>query len=139
MQKGRRARTFQNDFKIGKRIDSMNVNETKLLACHALLWRRPLQILRTFGRTPQRTSGYRHTSPKNRLCDFSRKDEIDYIRKLMIMKALKDLVAAMFECELLKHAEGGILARPGGEGGPTIDSQVDEDSCQFVLFRHFLQ
>ena len=61
------------------------------------------------------------------------------IRKLMSLKALKDLVAAMFECELLKHAEGGILACPGGEGGPTIDSQVDEDSCQFVLFRHFLQ
>ena len=57
----------------------------------------------------------------------------------MNLKALKDLVAAMFECELLKHAEGGILARPCGEGGPTIDSQVDEDSCQFVLFRHFLQ
>ena len=62
-----------------------------------------------------------------------------YIRKLRNLKALKDLVAAMFECELLKHAEGGILARPRGEGGPTIDSQVDKDSCQFVLFRHFLQ
>ena len=57
----------------------------------------------------------------------------------MNLKALKDLVAAMFECELLKHAESGILACPGGEGGPTIDSQVDEDSCQFVLFGHFLQ
>ena len=72
MQKGRRARTFQNDFKIGERIDSMSVNETKLLA-HALLWRMPLQILRTFGRTPQRTSEYPRTSPENR----ARKDELD--------------------------------------------------------------
>ena len=72
---GKACSHLSNDFKIGERIDSMSVNETKLVACHALLWRRPLQILRTFGRTPQRTSGYRHTSPKNRwLCDFSRKD-----------------------------------------------------------------
>ena len=56
----------------------------------------------------------------------------------MIMKALKDLVAAMFECELLKHAEGGILARPGGEGGPTIDAQVDEDSYQLQISAFFL-
>ena len=56
----------------------------------------------------------------------------------MNLKALKDLVAAMFECELLKHAEGGILARPGGEGGPTIDAQVDEDSYQLQISAFFL-